>query len=184
MLLRKQGSGYQHSYLFAAVYGQESGAHGDFGLAKTDVAANQAVHRLRVGHVLQYGGDGGFLVGGFLEREVVRKALVVALWGAEAEPFTRGAPCIHIEQFGSHVADFFGGLALGFLPGFRAQAVQRSVLVFGAGVAGDQVQVGNRHIKLGFVCIAEHQKLGLLIFDRQVGQSEITAHAVVDVHYR
>ena len=61
--------------------------------------------------------------------------------------------------------------------------MQRCAFIFRAGVAGDQVQVGNRHVELGFFRVGQHQKLGLLIFYGQVGQAQITPHAVIYVYY-
>jgi hypothetical protein len=58
-------------HLLAAGDGHEGRAQGDLGLAKADVAADQAVHGARADHVLDDGVDGGVLVGRFLKAEVV-----------------------------------------------------------------------------------------------------------------
>ena len=46
VLLSEQGGGNEHGHLLAAVYGRETCAQSDLGLAKTDVAADHAVHGL------------------------------------------------------------------------------------------------------------------------------------------
>ena len=69
VLLGEDGRWHQYGDLFVVADGLEGGAHGNFGLAITDVAADEAVHRMRRFHI-------GFdlfhraqLVGCFLERE-------------------------------------------------------------------------------------------------------------------
>ena len=74
------------------------------GLAEADVAADQPVHRPRRDHVLDHGMDGGVLVGGFLEAEIVGERLVVLRREAERVAFARGAAGIDVEQFGGGVA--------------------------------------------------------------------------------
>ena len=47
MLEGENGGGREHGDLFAVADRLESGAHGDFGFAVADVAAEEAVHRVR-----------------------------------------------------------------------------------------------------------------------------------------
>ncbi len=100
VLLGQQGGGRQQRHLLAAGDGDEGGAQGDLGLAETDVAADQAVHRARADHVLDHGVDGSVLVGGFLEAEVVGKAFVVLRRVAEGMALARGAAGVDVEQLG------------------------------------------------------------------------------------
>ena len=51
MLLGKNGGRREDRDLFAVHNRFKRGANRDLGLAKTDIAANQAVHRLRALHV-------------------------------------------------------------------------------------------------------------------------------------
>ena len=51
MLQREHGRGSEHRHLLAVAERLERRAHGDFGLAETDVAAQQTVHRLFAFHV-------------------------------------------------------------------------------------------------------------------------------------
>ena len=91
MLFAEQRGRAQHGHLLAAGHRAEGGAQGDFGLAEADVAADQPVHRLARAHVVDHGGDGGGLVGGFLEAETVGEGFVVVLVEAEGVALARGA---------------------------------------------------------------------------------------------
>ncbi len=71
------------------------------------------------------------------------------------------------SSLGGDVAHLLGGLALGFLPGLGAEAVQRRQGVVAAGVAGDQVQAGHRHVELGALGVFEGEELGGLAVDLQ-----------------
>ncbi len=140
VLLGEQGGGYQHRHLTPAVGGNEGGAHGDLGLAETDVAAHYPVHRLGVLHVGEHPVDGAELVGGLLEGEGGGEGGVLLPRGRTGEAGAGGAAGVEVEQLGGDVADLLGGLALELVPLVAAQAVQRGVLGGGAGVTGDQVQ--------------------------------------------
>ncbi len=171
MLLGQQGSGHQHSHLATAVHGDERCTHGHLGLAEAHVAAHQAVHGLGRQHVGAYRFDGRLLVGGFLEREACAERGVVGGGVGERITLARCSAGIDVEQLGGDIAYLFGSLALGFLPGFRAQAVQGRQRVIAAGVAGDQVQVGNRYVELGALGVFKGKELGGLAVDFQRGQA-------------
>ncbi len=184
VLLGEQGGGHQYGHLAAAVHGDERRAHGHFGLAEADIAAHQAVHRLGRQHVGAHGFDGSLLVRGFLEREAGAEGGVVGGRVGKCIALARGAAGIDVEQFGGHVAHLFGGLALGLLPGLRAKPVQRCQCIVAAGVAGDQVQVGHRHVQFGALGVFQGEEFGGLAVDFQGGQAQVAAHAMVDVHHR
>ncbi len=184
VLLGEQGGGHQHGHLAPAVHGDERCAHGHFGLAEADVATDQAVHRLAGEHVQAHRLDGVLLVGGLLEREAGAEGRVVGRRVGEGMALARRTSGIDVEQLGGHVAHLLGGLALGFLPGLRAQAVQRRQGIVAAGVAGDQVQVGHRHVQLGVLGVFEGEEFCRLAVDLQGGQAQVAPDPVVDVHHR
>ena len=184
MLLGEQGGGYQDRHLFAAVHRDEGCAHGHFGLAKAHVAAHQAVHRLGREHVGAHSFDGGLLVWGFFKSEAGAEGGVVGFRVGERVAFARRTPRIDVEQLGGDVAHLFGGLALGFLPGFGAQAVQWRQSVVAAGVARDQVQVGHRYIELGAFGVLHGEEFGGLVVDFQGLQAQVATDTVVDMHHR
>ena len=128
--------------------------------------------------------DGGLLVRGFFEREAGAEGRVIGFRVGEGITFAGGAAGIDVEQLGGHVAHLFGGFALGFLPGLGAEAMQRGQGIVAAGVAGDQVQVGHRHVQLGVFGVFEGQEFGGLIVDFQDRQPQVATDAVIDVHHR
>jgi hypothetical protein len=69
MLLRQHGGRHQHGNLFAAHHRLERRADGHLGLAETDVAAHEPVHRLGLLHIPLGRLDGRPLVRCFLERK-------------------------------------------------------------------------------------------------------------------
>ncbi len=166
------------------MHGDERRAHGHLGLAETDVATDQAVHRFGREHVLAHRLDGALLIRRFLEREAGTEGFVIGLRVPEGIALAGGAACIDVEQLGGDVAHLFGGLALGLLPGFRAQAVQRCQGVVAAGVAGDQVQAGHRHVELGFLGIHQGEEFGGLAVELHGHQAQVAADAMVDMHHR
>ena len=93
MLLRQQGRRHEHCGLTAVHHGDERRPHGDFGLAETDVAADQPVHRLLRTHILENRVDGGLLIGCLLEGKSGGEAVVfgqVATIGKALFRFTAG----------------------------------------------------------------------------------------------
>ncbi len=62
--------------------------------------------------------------------------------------------------------------------------MQWRALVVAAGVAGNQVQVGDRDVQLGIFGVGQHQEFGDLVFDFQGREPEITTYAMIDVHHR
>ncbi|VTQ27241.1 Uncharacterised protein [Pseudomonas aeruginosa] len=166
------------------MHGDERRAHRHFGLAEADVAADQAVHGPGREHIGDHRLDGALLVRRLLEREAGREGRVVGLRILEREAFAGGAAGVDVEQLGGDVADLLGGLALGLLPGFRAEPVQRRQGVVGAGVAGDQVQVGDRHVELGVLGVLQHEEFRLLVVHLEGDQAQVAADAMVDVHHR
>ena len=101
----------------------------------------------------------------------------------KAEPLAGGAAGVDVEQFGGNVAYLLGGLAARFLPLVRTKAMQWRAAVVAAGVARNQVQVGDRNVQLGFVRVLQYQKLGLLILNCQVGQAKVAPDTVIDMDH-
>ena len=68
LLDQKRGRG-EYGDLFAAHHRYKRGAQGDFGFAEANIAAYEAVHRLRLCQILNHSGNGGSLVFGFFIAE-------------------------------------------------------------------------------------------------------------------
>jgi hypothetical protein len=73
MLAREQGRWRDHGYLMAGHCRSKGRAHRNLGFAKSDIAANQPVHRLAAGKIFQHFGDDAFLILGFGIGEPVGK---------------------------------------------------------------------------------------------------------------
>ena len=149
VLFGQQRGGHQHGHLFTTHHRHKGGAQRDFGLAKADVAAHQAVHRAAAGHVVDHRLDSAGLVRGFLEAEAGGKGVVIVVVQRKAVAFARCALRVQVQQLGGGVAGFFGGLFLGLVPGRAAQPVQLYVVAGVAGVAADQLQLRYRHVQRG-----------------------------------
>ena len=114
VLEREHGGGREHGHLLAVAQRLEGRAHGDFGFAEADVAAEQPVHGMRRFHVALDFLGGGDLVLGFGELEgVLEFALPVGVV-REREAFSHAALGVELQQLVRHVAHlgFDLGLAL------------------------------------------------------------------------
>ena len=158
MLLRQQSCRSQQRHLFASRDADKGGAQSDFGLAKADVTADQAIHRSRADHVLNYGVNGRALVRRFFKAKIVGKGFIVGWRIAKGVALPGGATGIDVEQFCGAVTYLFGCLASGLLPLTRAQFVQGCLVGADAGIAADQLQLTDRHIKHGLIGILQMQE--------------------------
>ncbi len=123
--------GVRTATCFAVLHGLEGGAHGDFGFAVADVAAEQAVHRLGGFHVALDVGDGGELVVGLVEVEGVFELALHVGVGREGCALRGLALGVELEQLGGHVGHRLLDAGLGLLPALGAELVE---LRRGAGV--------------------------------------------------
>ena len=109
--------GDKHGDLLAGVNGLERRAHGDLGLAVTDVAANQAVHRAGLRHVELDGLDRGKLVGSLLiGKGGLELGQPVAVLGRIGDPRLAGAGGLDVDQLGGQVDNGLGHPVLTLLP--------------------------------------------------------------------
>ena len=82
------------------------------------------------------------------------------------------------------VARLFGRLALGLFPLARAQRVQRGGFRLGAGIARNDVQLGDRHEELGFVGVVQFEEFLLAGAEVHAHQALVAADAVAFMHHR
>jgi hypothetical protein len=78
VLARQKRGGRHHRHLHACHGGDETGAQSHLGLAEADIAADQTVHRLAAGQILQHVADGGFLILGLVPGEAVDEGAKLA----------------------------------------------------------------------------------------------------------
>ena len=143
VLFAKERGWAQHGNLFAARDGAKSSAQRDFGFAKTDVAADQTIHRSTRFHVVEHGDDGGGLIGRFFEAKTVGKGFVIVRAKLKRVALSRGAARVQSEQFGGGIVRLQSGAALGFFPLLRAEVVQRGTFWVAARVARNNVLLRN-----------------------------------------
>ena len=184
VLLGEQGRGGEYRDLAAAGDRQVGGAHRHFGLAETDIAADQPVRGLGAGQVLDHRVDGGVLVGGRLERELLHEAAVVVVRLAEGETHRRLAAGVDVEQLRGGVARSLGRPALGLRPLVRTEPVQRCVFLVGAGVPRHEMQRGDGYVQLRPLGVLEGEELHRMPVDGEGLEAPVAPDAVVDVHHR
>ncbi len=164
VLEREDGGGGEDGDLFAILHGLEGGAHGDFGLAVADVAAEEAVHGLGGLHVGLDVDDGGELVVGFGEGEGVFELALEVVVGREGGAYCRLALGVELEELSGHISHGFLDAGLGLLPGLGAEFVEDGS---GSGLGGaiflDEVETGERDVELGGVGELEDHELELVV---------------------
>ena len=127
--------------------GDESGAHGDLGLAKTHVTANQTIHDLGCTHVVLDGGDGGGLIRRLLKRKALAELLPLGLVQFVGVTHPGLASGVHIEELRCHICGAFPGSAARLFPLLATQPVERCGIRVACGVAADQVERADGHVE-------------------------------------
>ena len=148
VLLREQRRRHEHGDLLASRRGDERGAQRHFGLAEADVAADDAVHRLALGEIVDDGFDRLLLVRRFLERERRGELLGHCTIDRQRDALPRFALRVDRKQFRGDIAHFLRGLLLRALPRVAAERVQRRELGRSARVAADEMELRYRHVEL------------------------------------
>ena len=184
MLPGQQGGGGQKGALLAAHHALEGRAQGNFGLAHAHVAAEQAVHRVGLFHVLFDLGGGVELVVGLVVLKAGLEIVLPVAVGREGVSLGLPAPGVQFNELLGHLLGGFFHLGAGALPFGAAQLGQLHLfLVAGGGVAAEQVQLGDGHIEHIGAGILDLQVIldGTLHF--QPLDARIHADAVALVHH-
>ena len=159
VLPRQQGGGGQNGALLAAHDALEGRTEGDLRFADAHVAAEQAVHRPALFHVLFDLGGGGELVVRLVVLEARLEIALPLTVGGEGVACGLTAAGVELDELLGHL---FGGLfdlGAGALPLGAAQLGKLHLfLVAGGGVAAQQIELSHRHI----------QHVGAGILDLQV----------------
>ena len=180
----EHGGRRQHRDLAIVVDRLERRAHGDFGLAVADVAAQQAVHRRRRLHVVLHVDDGVHLVFGLAELEGVFELALpfgVGRKGVACGGLARG---VKLQQLLGHVLHGLLHARLGLLPLLRAQPIQNRLHALGRAILLHQVEAGQRHVEPRALGVLQHHELGgAAVLLRNLLQALVLADAVLDVHH-
>jgi len=182
VLLGEDGRRREDGGLLAVQGGDVGGAHRDFRLAVARVAADEAVHRLLRGEVRLDGGDGGELVGRFLEGEGGLEGVEpVAVRDLVGEAGDGRAPRLRVEEGGREVGDRALGVELVLGPALAVEPVQADLLALDADVAREQVRVRGGDVELGAVRVFDGEDLAALAVELDFGRADEAADAIVDV---
>jgi hypothetical protein len=137
VLLGQQRGRHEHRDLLAGGGGDEGRAHRDLGLAEADVAADHAIHRLRLAEVADHRFDRGRAGRAFSSNgNVGRERFVQRAIDGQGEPGAGLALGLDLEQFGGNVTDLLGGPCAWPCPLLAAERVQRRGFRRGAGSSG------------------------------------------------
>ena len=179
MLKRQHRRRRENGDLLAVHHGLERRAHGDFGLAVADVAAQQAVHRRRRFHVALDVGDRRHLIGRQVVFEGVLELLLPVRVGAEGVAGHGLARGVELEELLRHVAHRLLDPALGAFPGRAAQPIERRPRR--AGVLLDEIQPFDRHEQLVVAGVAQLEKLLQRVADADLLEADERPDPVIDV---
>ena len=141
MLFGEYGCRREQSGLLAVHSGDEGGAHGHFRLAVSGVAAHEAVHGARLGHVALHVGDGARLVFSLLvgkRRLELRHAFGFYV---VREARDHGAARLRLEKRRREILHRSLCAFLLLRPSPAVEAVQLHLLAFHANVARQKVGV-------------------------------------------
>ncbi len=135
----------EHRGLRPVLHRLEDGPHRDLGLAETDVAADQPVHRSRLLHVALDVGDRPQLVLGLDEGEGRLHLGLPRRVGPERLPLDGQAAPVQLHQLGRHLARRGPGLGPGPLPVRAAHLRERRRLA--PAVGGDGLDLLHRQVE-------------------------------------
>ena len=147
VLQRKDGGRHQYRDLFAVQNRLKCRPDRYLGFTKTHVATDQAIHRIRLGHV-GLGIDGGLqLVGGIFVDEGGFQLHLHVVVGGKSEAGRGLALGVEFDQFASNVLDFLFGFGLEVAPGIGAQLIELRGCTLLANVLGNFVQGVDADVK-------------------------------------
>ena len=156
----------------------ESRPQRDLGLAETDVAADQTIHRLAARQIVEHVGDRLQLIVGLGVGKAGAELLVGALRSLKHLAALDCALCRDLDQPIGHVGDALLQLRLARLPGDAAQAIEGGALLRRA-IAAQHVDVLDRHEELVAAFVGQAQAVVPRVLDFQRHQPFVAADAVL-----
>jgi hypothetical protein len=177
----KQRGRHHHGDLLAVHRGDESGAQRHFGLAETDIAADQPVHRPAGIEIVEHCGNRGELVVGLLVREARAEFVVGAGRHRELRRFAQQPLGGDLDQFAGDLADAVLHPRLARLPGAGAEPVELDARAFRA-VARQQLDVLDRQEQLVAAGVMDFEAIVRRAGGLDGAQADKAADAVIDVH--
>jgi len=147
----------QHGDLLARLDGLKGRTHGQLGFAVADIAAQQAVHRNRFGHVAFDLVGGGQLVGRFLIRKGFFEFLLPQRIGPESKTAEFLPLSLHFQQFGGQFLHTNGDLLFLLFPFFGADTAEHRAARHGADEFMHEVNVGGGDVNPHLVGVFDGQ---------------------------
>ena len=177
----KNGGGREHGDLLVIAQGLEGSAHRDFGLAITDVAAQQAIHGELRFHVALHVGDGLRLVLGLVVFERIFE-LLHPLGVGRKDVTARGlALRIELEQLVGHVLHRLAHAGFRLAPCLRAKMIQDGLRALRRTIFLHQIKPSKRNIKPRCVGVFEQHEFRRAVALVDFLQSLILPDAVLHV---
>ena len=177
MLAGEEGGRRDQRDLHPRHRGDEGGAQRDLGLAEADIAADQPVHRLAGGEIVDHLADRAVLIVRLLIREAVDEGGVAGVRLGDRAGAQRPLGG-DLDQLAGDLADALLHPRLAPLPGLAAQPVERHALALAA-VAGEDVDILDRQIELVAAGIDQSDAIVRRALDRDLGQPLVAADAVI-----
>ena len=181
VLIREDGRRREDGHLLAVHHRLERRAHRHFGLAVSDVAAQQPVHRLARLHVRLHVVDRRFLILGLLEFERILELELPRRVLRERVPLHHLPRGVELEQLVRHVAHRLLDRGLRARPGRAAELVELRLRVRAAGVLLDEIEVLHRHQQLAAAGVLDLHHFALGRPERNALQPVKAPDAVIDV---
>ncbi len=182
VLAGEDGGGAEDDDLAAVHDGFEGGADGDFGFAKADVAAEEAVHGAGGFHVAFDVLDGSGLVGSEGIGEGVFKFLLPVGVGGEGVAGVEFAFGLEGEEFGGVVEDGAVGGNFFTFPTGAAEGVEFGAGFAGTDVTGDEVGLSQGDVEARGVGVFEEEDFFVVGAAKVDGvDAKVAANAVLEV---
>src|SRR6266849_579099 len=181
MLEGQNGGGGEKGDLLVVHDGFEGGAHGDFGFAVANVAAEETVHGRGVFHVALNVGDGGVLVGGLFEFESVFEFALEISVGSEGESGRGFARGVEGKELVGHVFEGFAYASFAGVPAGAAELVERGMGAFDDAIALDQVHTLEGDVEARVFGVAKQHEFAAAAVGFDLAQALELADAVIDV---
>ncbi len=182
VLARQQRGRDDDRDLLAVQRGRKRGAQRHLGLAESDVAADQAVHRPAAFEVLQSGIDRAELVLGFLIGKTRAEFVIDMRLHRQFRRFVQVSFGGDLDQFAGDLADAALEFGLPRLPAAAAQPVQLDIGTVGA-VTRQQFDILDRQEQLCVGGIMQFEAVVRRAGDFECLQADEPPDAVLDVNH-
>ncbi len=185
VLLREHGRRHEHQHLLAVDGDRERRANGDLGLAEADVAADEAVHRVRRLEVLHHRLDRGALILRLAVRELALEPLDPFVLDVEGHARLRLTLRVQLQQLARHLTQVLARACLQVVPRLAAELRERRRLRVRADVAADLADLLVRDVDTVVAAIGEQEVIArdagdlLRLEALQLGDAVVLVHDVV-----